>query len=424
MLVLSPVAVVAVVVAYARRAVAPVEASVTVEPRAPTSRPTGAGTGATTTGTVAGAGARSSVRAELRAGLVPVVAAWVVSRLVASAALVLGGSEDLGRLTYGWLDSWDGSWYRLAAIYGYDGIPNAFGQTTWPFFPLLPGLSRGAQELGVPERLAGLAITNVVFLVALAGTWVLARRHLSRRGALIAVWATALFPFGITFGMVYPSSLYLAGSVWAFVFLERRHDVAAALCAVVPTLARPNGFIVPAVLVLALWLRDRGGGRPSDRGRRALRAVLVGVPAGVGLAVWCGLLWRWSGDPLVFYSAKDAWDEVTILEFFGDPGGETVRTAVPHMLGVAAAIGVLAASWRAAWFRVEWKVLAVLSLAPPLLLGVVGLGRYAAECFPLALATGFLLDRLPRRLASPALVVAGAGLFAFGVAVTRHGIVP
>ncbi len=40
-----------------------------------------------------------------------------------------------------------------------------------------------------------------------------------------------------------------------------------------------------------------------------------------------------------------------------------------------------------------WLALTGLYLLPPLLVGIVGLGRYATECFPPFVAAGMILER-------------------------------
>lgn len=378
---------------------------------------------AAVSGTGTGAVGRVARYARSGPGPITVVAAWTVSRMVAAGALVLGGSPTLGNITFGWLNGWDGAWYMRVARHGYSDTANEFGQTNWPFFPLLPALTRSLHTIGMPWSAASVLIANVVFLVALAGMWVLAARHLSTRGAALAVWTLALFPASITFAMGYPSSLFLAASVWAFVFVEDRRDLAAGLCAAAATLARPNGFTIALALAVAVWMRARAsvGGEPEPPQWKAAAAVLA--PSLLAFVGWCALLWRWAGEPLVFWSAKAGWDEISLVEFIDDPSWRGAsRAAWPHVVFGLSAIVALVLAWR--WLRLEWRALAIVSLLPPLLTGIVGFGRYAADCFPVFLAAGFVLDRAPRRLWAPVLFSSAAGLAFFGVLVARYRFVP
>ena len=121
---------------------------------------------------------------------------------------------------------WDGGWYQLIATHGYGAPPVDGVWSVWPFFPLYPVLVSGLHLVGSPYSFAQVVVANAALLVALAGVWRLARRHVSATAAAYAVWITALFPGAITFTMGYPDSLFLAGAVWAFVLLEERRPVA------------------------------------------------------------------------------------------------------------------------------------------------------------------------------------------------------
>jgi hypothetical protein len=61
---------------------------------------------------------------------------------------------------------------------------------------------------------------------------------------------------------------------------------------------------------------------------------------------------------------------------------------------IAFAAVVLALSWRR--LPGAWLLLAALMLLPSFGLGVLGMPRYTAACFPLFVAAGIVLARLPR----------------------------
>jgi Dolichyl-phosphate-mannose-protein mannosyltransferase len=188
----------------------------------------------------AGARAGSSAPTLVHWPTAPVVAAFLASRVVAVAALVIGGSVDEGRLSTAGLTSWDGQWYLMIARHGYGRPPVAQPGTRWPFFPLLPATARAVGLVGASPQWGLIVVANVAFLLALAGVWRLACGFFSRRVAVIAVWAAAVAPFGSVFSMGYPSSLFLAASTWAFVFVHERRYLAAGATGVVATLVRPQ----------------------------------------------------------------------------------------------------------------------------------------------------------------------------------------
>ncbi len=333
-----------------------------------------------------------------------VVLPWLVSRVLAAAVLA-GARSSGGRLRLGGFFAWDGGWYEHIARFGYGPPPPDGVQTPWPFFPLLPGIVRGFDELGIPGRGATVALNHLVFLVALAGVYRLARRHTSAPAAGLAVWAIALFPGSFVFSMLYPSAIFLAGSVWAFLLVEDRYDVGASVLVLMVALARPNGLVVAIALVFVV--------------RSWPRAAVIAGPAVAAAGVWCALCWHWTGDPVVFFTAKSSWGEVTLgnLLFPISDYGALVHFA----LGVLALAAVVAERRR---LPSAWLVLTALYLLPPLALGVIGLGRYTNECFPPFVAFGNLLGRLPAQLRAFLLTASAAGLVGCATAVIRYDFVP
>ncbi|MEX2253876.1 MAG: glycosyltransferase family 39 protein [Acidimicrobiia bacterium] len=305
-----------------------------------------------------------------------VVVPWLVSRLVC-AGVILGAASwpfDAG-LEFRGFQIWDGAFYTSIARGGYGALPMGDLQTRFPFFPLMPGLMRGLREIGLGDQASIVILNQLVLLLAFAGVFTIARRHASPRAAALAVWALAVFPGSFVFTMIYPSSIFLAATVWAFVFVEDRKDWAAAAMVVVASLARPNGILLVVALVVAL--------------RSWRRITVVCTPAVIAVVGWCAWLGDRTGDPLVFWNAKSAWPEVSVLDLATAP--LRYDYAWPHFLLGLAAAGVV-------WHQrkrlpTSWLAWTAIVLVPPLLVGVVGLGRYANECFPPFVAAGQILER-------------------------------
>ena len=143
-------------------------------------------------------------------------------------------------------------------------------------------------------------------------------------------------------------------------------------------------------------------------------------PAVVAVAAWCGWLWDRTGDPLVFWTAKSAWPEVSLVDLLTEPW--RYDYAWPHfVLGAAAAWVVwhqrrrLPASW------IAWTGLLLLV---PLYSGIVGLGRYANECFPPFVAAGEILERWSIRARVLAFSACVVGLLFAAVMVIRYQRIP
>jgi hypothetical protein len=341
-----------------------------------------------------------------------VITAWVASRVIGITTLmVLGARTARDVPDYSRLVTWDGNWYRIIATLGY-GKPPLDGQwSTWPFFPLFPSLSWLAHHVGSPYTATLLVCSNVAALVALAGVHRIGLTC-NERAATWAVWITALFPGSLTFVMAYPDSLYLAGSVWAFVLVSRRPAL-AGIAALIATASRPNAFLILLPLSIAV-LR----GSPE---RRLSRVVTVVGPSAVFLAAWCAWLWHATGNPLVFVHTKGAWVEASLLDLLKAPVSN--RYAVLHLvLSVALALPFIT-RWRR--YPLEWRVLVALSLLPSLGFGTIGLARYSICCFPLAVAAGqAAARRSPDRLLRWPLVVSSGLTVWFGLLITYWNYVP
>jgi Gpi18-like mannosyltransferase len=323
---------------------------------------------------------------------------WFVSRVYAAVLITTFWSVRAGAgLRFAGFTSWDGFWYLYIARHGYGGPPSDGLLTPWPFFPLLPGVIRGLTQIGASASAGPVVLNHLVFLLALAGVWRIALRHVTPAAARLAVWSLALFPGAFIFSMVYPSAIFLAASVWAFVFVEERHDVMAGVMVVAVTLVRPNGLVLAIALLLAL--------------RSIRRVLIVCAPAFAAFGIWCTLCWYWTRDPFVFLSSKDAWHEITILEVT-----RHVKASVyPHLLlAIAAMVAVLICRRR---LPASWTAFTALYLLPSLGLGMAGLGRYANETFPPFVAAGDLLHRASSwvRVAAFSLAIAGQALCAWWV---------
>ncbi|HEX7521385.1 MAG TPA: glycosyltransferase family 39 protein [Acidimicrobiia bacterium] len=335
-----------------------------------------------------------------------VVLPWLVSRLFSGGLIVVMSSVLNHKLSAAGFELWDGGWYLRIGTAGYHA-PQLRG-IGWAFFPVLPGIVHTLQLLGMGGGGGALVVNHVAFLLALAGLYELARRRVGDRAAGLAVWSLAMFPLAFVFSMLYPSSIFLALSVWAFLFVEDRHDWWAGILVAVAVLTRPNGFVLAAAL---------GIGLVATR-REWRRATVVCAPAVLAIGIWCTFLYHWTGDPIVFYTAKgvtNEWPEVTIVAFLKHfPHSTNVR---PHLMLAIAAIGAVAIERkRLPWV---WSLFTLLYLLPSFALGMVGLGRYANECFPPFVAAGALLERQGRavRVLAFSAAVLGQWLCAYWIIV-------
>jgi hypothetical protein len=353
-----------------------------------------------------------------------VIVPWAASRLVALVTITVAGVVHDDSPTGSWLRAWDGSWYTSIAADGYGAPPVPGQQSAWPFFPLLPGLIRGFDAIGLDGVDGALVVNQLALLLALAGVWRLASTLCTARGARLAVWAMAVFPLSFVHSMLYPSAIFFAASTWAFAFAAERRDVLAAASALVATAVRPNGLVVAAILASAALLAvgaagrtaapaaddasvDPSGhrhGRPDELAIRARRALVLATPSALFFGGWLLWLRDRTGDALAFWHAKSAWDEITIIEFLRMQREHLrVGADLPHVIVGGGALLLVALV--VVRLPLDWLALVALTVVPAAIVGVVGLGRYAGECFPVGVAAGMLGERLPRAV-PPVLLVA------------------
>lgn len=318
-------------------------------------------------------------------------------------------SRGVWRQVYSSLIAWDGQWYVAAATRGYGSAGvNPDGQSTAPFFPLLPGLIKTLGVIKIPPGVAGLIVSAGAFLCCLLLLHGIAWRKGGESMARRATWFAAFSPFSFVFSMIYPDGVFMAASLGAFLLVRRERWVLAFVVAVPAALVRPNGFVLAIAIAYAAW---RAGGEIRVR---VARVIPVALPFSA-VGGWVLALQSFSGDGFSFITSKSAWDELAIWDavpatvnlLTGATGGRPLPVAAVIHLGLAALGGVILVAGRQIYDR-GWGVLCVLVLVGPAILGIIGLARYMAALFPLYLALAHLLkegSKVERWL------IYGAGLF-------------
>ena len=305
----------------------------------------------------------------------------------------------------GFTTRWDGAYYLVIGKLGYGVWPTTDPFPRWAFFPGLAGVVRAFDRLGLSPEIGVHVVNQLALLVALVGVHRLARKYGSPRAATLALWSLALFPAAFSFSMTYPSALFLAASVWAFVFVDEDHDLAAGLLVAAATILRPNGLVVAIALVVGL--------------RSVRRIVVVVAPAVLAIAVWCVYCADRTGDALVWITVKSRWQEITIIDAVT---GGAKWSLLPHVaLGVSGLVVVVIQRRR---LPTSWLVLTALVVVLPMATGMVGMARYAGECFPVAVAAGQFLDRWRPSYQRMVLMTGAVGLFLFAFVVGHYDLVP
>lgn len=198
------------------------------------------------------------------------------------------------------LSAWDGRWYDQVARNGYLLIPGH--QSDPAFFPFFPLLLRVGHTLGLSYALSGILISNLVLLGGLLVFYRLGRAFLPEPDAYRASVFAAIAPMGFAFSMVYPESLVFAAMALAGLAAIRGRWILCGSCAVVATLARPQGALLVLPIAGAVW---SAWPRLTPRAR-GFAAGAVAAPI-AALAAFPLYLADAVGDPHAWSKAQQAW---------------------------------------------------------------------------------------------------------------------
>ena len=111
--------------------------------------------------------------------------------------------------------------------------------------------------------------------------------------------------------------------------------------------------------------------------------------------------------------------EITFVGLFE---GHVKWSVLPHVLLALGALAVLVVQRKR--LPLSWLVFGALYLIPSLQLGMVGVGRYANECFPPFVGIGQLLDRWSSRVRALYFAASTVGLVLFAAVAARYDLVP
>ncbi|MEM7234823.1 MAG: hypothetical protein AAF517_21770 [Planctomycetota bacterium] len=290
------------------------------------------------------------------------------------------------------LTPYDGQYYLDVAKNGY----RRFGererrvfprvpQGNFAFFPLYPTLIQAASVLPWDVTITMFVLNGIFSVLGSLGLWKLAERFgLPAWPCVILIEA---FPTSIFRTFLYTESLFLALSVWAFLFLLQRRFVGAALLGALCGMLRPQGILVAALLFP--WSRKR-----EDY---TLRSLFPAFGPVLGLATFSLILYGQIGDPLGFISVQKDWGREAslgggILDLFRNYDWPPF-----DRFGALFAIVLLPFGWKR--LPLPLTIFAVASVALPFATGtLLSMGRFISVSFPHFLVAAFLLRDRPRTL--------------------------
>ena len=346
-------------------------------------------------------------------------------------------------------DRWDALWYTSIAAHGYTA-PDATA-----FFPLYPLLIRIVTLNGPWYYAAGLVLSNLAFLGAMALLRVLVAAEWGESVARRAVLYLTVFPTALYTFAPYNESLFLLFTLGTFLALRGRRWALAGALGGLAVLTRSAGILLVIPFAWEWWQWQRGAdlasdwGKPGSAARGVSRTLLsrampsfepagvthrgtqvdyetrpsrgalsIGwallIPAGLGIyAAFCAIRF---GDPLAFAHAQQQWNRMLAWPWQGLWWQLTgLWSAAPasffqvhDLLDLGATLlflGLLVAGWR------RLPLAQSLYLAALLLLILIEPGgvhlhandplssnqRFVLEMFPGFITLGLLTARRPRR---------------------------
>src|SRR4029077_15993677 len=152
----------------------------------------------------------------------------------------------------------DSGWYVDIARRGYnvsDAV--AGGRSNIAFAPVYPLLMRYVGRLFGRSQgltyLAGLLVSWLSFIAAMAALYYLAALDLPPRRAERAVLLTAIFPFAFFYGAVYTESTFLLFTVLGFYAFRTRRWAAGGICGAIAGATRVTGILMWPALAWTAW---------------------------------------------------------------------------------------------------------------------------------------------------------------------------
>jgi len=167
---------------------------------------------------------------------------------------VLGALDGIAHWLVEPFRHWDGTWYRLVAVEGYEQGGSAKA-AFWPLYPWLMDL--GAQISGWSPETIGYLISNVAFLGALMVLYRLVAMDFDSEVARRTLWTLALFPTALFFTAVYTESLFLLLAVSALYGARRGDWLMAGIFGFFAALTRSSGFMLLAPFAV-LFIQQYG----------------------------------------------------------------------------------------------------------------------------------------------------------------------
>lgn len=147
--------------------------------------------------------------------------------------------------------NWDGSHYIYISQHGYTNTGDEANFIV--FLPFYPAIIRAANLIIGNSLLAGVLVSNILFVLAGIFFYKLLKQHYSEKFSIFVVVLMAVFPTSYFFSSSYPESLFVLLFCISFYLLDKNHTTLSGVAGVLLTLTRPFGILVwPALGIESL----------------------------------------------------------------------------------------------------------------------------------------------------------------------------
>jgi hypothetical protein len=210
--------------------------------------------------------------------------------------------SGLGELLVEPFRNWDGTWYRLVALNGYDPGNSDFVAKAafWPLYPWLMKL--GHEITGLSPESVGYIISNLSFLGALIVLFRLVSLDFGSDIARATLVGLAVFPTTLFFTAVYTESLFLLLAVGSLYAARKGDWLLAGIVGLFAALTRSAGGMLLAPL--AVLFIQQYGWQPRRWFPNALPAALPALGplifgwhldrSGSKFLDWINVQWQWN----------------------------------------------------------------------------------------------------------------------------------
>jgi len=346
-----------------------------------------------------------------RTAATTLVAVFVVTRLlVLLVAAVVEFSVPLAYEIVKWseepilasLTGSDAVYYLGIADEGYHLEPVKEDHRDWVFFPVYPIAVRLASVLTLGDiALAGVLVANAAFLGAMFALYRLGVGYLGHGTALRSVVYLAIAPGAVSFVMAYSEGLFILFAIVACLAAEQKRWPLMALMYALASATRLQGVLlgVPLLLLIA-----RSG---AARSPVALAGLLSGPLALGAFLAWLG---AFTGDPLAYFHAQEAWTIPPLVDGSPDPSPAAFNPLPFVLIATLLFYVFLLVYVRVDRMPPAYVALAVLAIVAVMLGGrLQSVARYLVTAWPSA----WLLAGRRATWFAAAWPIASTGLFVF-----------